>query len=107
MLPEPLDRGGDIHVPEVHYQVDRPAATLMAAPVEEPGARYRKRATLGPPLVPLAPITLGAPAGQQVNTVSSGIERIASACRRKSRDVTATYLSSLSRKLSHSFMLMT
>ncbi len=64
MLLEPLDRGGDIHVPEVHHQVDRPATTFVAMPVVELGAGYRKRAALGPPLIPIVPITLGAPAGQ-------------------------------------------
>ncbi len=64
MLLKPLDRGGDIHAPEVHYQVDRPATTFAAVPVEELGARYRKRAMLGPPLMPVVPITLGAPADQ-------------------------------------------
>ena len=64
MLLEPLDRGGDIHVPEVHYQVDRPATTFAAVPVEELGTRHRKRATLGPPTRLVVPITLGAPAAQ-------------------------------------------
>ena len=61
MLLEPPDRGGDIHLPEVHDQVDRPATTFVAVPVEELGTRHRKRPTLGLPLIPVVPITLGAP----------------------------------------------
>jgi hypothetical protein len=61
MLLEPLDRRAGIHSAQVHHQVDRPATTFVAMPVEELGPRYRKRATLGAPLRPVAPVTFRAP----------------------------------------------
>jgi hypothetical protein len=53
MLLEPLDRRADIHIPQVHHQIDRPTATFVAMPVEELGTRYRKRALFGVPLIPV------------------------------------------------------
>jgi len=64
MLLQPLNRLADIHAPEVHHQVDGPATTFVSPPVEELGGGHRKRAALSPPLIPVVPITLGAPLGQ-------------------------------------------
>jgi hypothetical protein len=61
MLLEPRDRGVGLHVPQVHHQVDRPAAASLEMPVEELGAGDRKRTAVGAPLMPVASIPLGAP----------------------------------------------
>jgi hypothetical protein len=61
MLLEPRDGGVGLHLPQVHHQVDRPTAAFVAMPVEELGPRDRKRTAVGTPLIPVAPIPLGAP----------------------------------------------
>ncbi len=64
MLFQPLDRRAIVHLAEMHHQIDRPATALVEMPVEELGARYRKRTAFGLPPRPVTPITLGAPFGQ-------------------------------------------
>ncbi len=64
MVLQPCNRLAGIHAPEVHYQVDGPATTLVSPPIEELGGGHRYGATLGPPLMPVGPITRGALLGQ-------------------------------------------
>ena len=80
MLLEPRDRGVGLHVRQVHHQVDRPTAASLEMPVEELGTRDRKRTAVGTPLIPVAPIPLGAPVrehglqGDRANRVGSAAE---------------------------------
>jgi len=64
MLFEPPDCRADVHAAQVHHQVDRAPATLLAMPVEEFDARHSQRTLLAAPLSPVAPITHRTPLGQ-------------------------------------------
>ena len=64
MLLEPRDSRAGVHAPQVHHQVDRSATAFVAVPVEELGARYRKRTTFGAPLSSVSPVTFRAPVRQ-------------------------------------------
>ena len=62
MLLQPADCRAGVPTAQVHHQVDGPAATFLAMPVEELGTRDRKRAVLGLPSRPVAAIPFGSPA---------------------------------------------
>ena len=66
---QPFHSGWEVHIGQVHDQVDRSTAALGALPVRELGASYRQSALCGMPFGLVTPIAHGAAENQH------GLER--------------------------------